>query len=67
MTLLRRCSTLLFLLLFASNGLAATLEVHDLNEPRSITGEWLYMAGDDPGWADPELDDGAWPLSLIHI
>ncbi|TNF87576.1 MAG: hypothetical protein EP301_06520, partial [Gammaproteobacteria bacterium] len=65
MTLLRRCSTLLFLLLFASNGLAATLEVNDLNEPRSITGKWLYMAGDDPGWADPELDDGAWPSATV--
>ena len=60
MKLPRRCCALVLVLLSAGNGLAASLEFDDLGEPRSITGEWLYMTGDDPGWADPGLEDGGW-------
>ena len=23
---------------------------------------WSYRAGDDPSWAEPDLDDASWPL-----
>ncbi len=28
-----------------------------------LAGAWRYRGGDDPAWADPELDDSSWPLS----
>jgi len=27
----------------------------------SLDAQWRFRAGDDPGWADPALDDSSWP------
>jgi signal transduction histidine kinase/CheY-like chemotaxis protein len=40
----------------AGTGAAATLD---------LTGEWRYRAGDDPAWADPDLDDAGWERVVI--
>ena len=70
----RRCAALLVLSL--GSGLPAVAgESPEIDEPRqrvvvldeeclecsvALVEGWSYRPGDDPAWADPELDDSAW-------
>lgn len=37
----------------------------DLPGFRDLAGEWRVHAGDDPAWAQPDLDDTAWPRTAV--
>ncbi len=41
----------------------------DLDDRTQIVYGWRYHPGDDPSWADPELDDSDWPVmsSLLPV
>jgi len=41
----------------------------DLHDRTQIVFGWRYHSGDDPAWADPDLDDRGWPVvsSLLPI
>lgn len=44
---------------------AAAEPLADLTVPQPILGPWRARAGDDPSWADPDLDDADWlPVEL---
>ncbi|MGB5580809.1 MAG: ATP-binding protein [Woeseia sp.] len=51
---------MLFLLLLCALPAAASIAVVDLAQPQSIAGQWQFKLGDDPAWAQPELDDSNW-------
>src|SRR6185503_19756338 len=36
------------------------LNAGDLRQPLILRGDWRWRAGDDPGWAAPDLDDREW-------
>ena len=42
----------------AANG--APLEVREPGEVTNLAGDWKFRPGDDPAWAEPELDDDDW-------
>jgi sigma-B regulation protein RsbU (phosphoserine phosphatase) len=54
----------LLLLLCAAPGLhAQTFNLQTGSEPvASLDGLWRFHTGDNPAWADPNLDDSQWPL-----
>jgi sigma-B regulation protein RsbU (phosphoserine phosphatase) len=54
----------LSLLLCATSGLhAQTFNLQTGREPiASLDGLWRFHTGDNPSWADPNLDDSQWPL-----
>ncbi len=56
------CRGLLALLLLSAIAQvhAEAIEIYDLGQPTSIAGIWQFKPGDDPGWADPQLDDSDW-------
>ena len=53
--------TALLFALMAPFCAAQTIEVESLFQPAPFSGMWKHQAGDDPRWADPALDDSAWP------
>lgn len=69
---MRRCfpfAVLLFCCLGASCGQSppvqkapgpAVVDVHLGNSALSLHGPWKFQVGDDPRWAQPGFDDGAW-------
>jgi signal transduction histidine kinase/CheY-like chemotaxis protein/HPt (histidine-containing phosphotransfer) domain-containing protein len=63
-TMLRR-SLLLLLLTTAGQLGASTLTIANLEEPRSITGEWRFKTGDDMNWAEPQHDDSGWQPVIV--
>ncbi len=50
------------LLLLASSAptAGAVVELIDPDQTVSLAVDWKFRAGDDPAWADPELDDSQW-------
>jgi serine phosphatase RsbU (regulator of sigma subunit) len=38
-----------------------------LDERVAVRDGWSYHPGDDPGWADPDLDDRDWPLISSYL
>ena len=41
---------------------AQTIEVESLFQSAPLSGMWKHQVGDDPRWADPCVDDSAWPI-----
>ncbi|MEO7328204.1 MAG: ATP-binding protein, partial [Minicystis sp.] len=48
------------LLTGCASGVPTSVLVDDPDATFSIEGAWRFSEGDDAGWADPTLDDGAW-------
>ena len=59
-----RPAVLALLLVIALPSFAA-VSVTNLAEPASIAGTWRVQAGDQPDWANPDLDDSAWSLTRV--
>jgi len=45
----------------ASGPAVQTIDVASLSSVLDLDGPWRFHAGDDPHFADPALDDSAWP------
>jgi hypothetical protein len=41
-----------------------TIDADTLNDIRTLTGPFPFEATDDPHFADPTLDDSAWPQRI---
>jgi serine phosphatase RsbU (regulator of sigma subunit) len=61
-------------MLAVSTGTAGTEEpvqpivvAPPLDERVTVRDGWSYHPGDDPAWADPELDDSDWPLISSYL
>jgi phosphoserine phosphatase RsbU/P len=52
---------LLYLGLLATLLNAQSISIQSLSQPQALTGQWKFQEGDDPRWAQPELDDSQWP------
>ncbi len=45
---------------------AVRIDERDGTQRALVTGEtWLWGTGREPGWNQPDLDDGAWPASAV--
>lgn len=43
-----------------SRQLLPRVASHALHEGLSLKGQWRFQPGDDPAWAEPDLDDSRW-------
>ena len=58
-------TALLALLLLVAFPSQAAVAVADLSEPVSISGQWHFQLGDDPGWSAVGFDDSRWQLTAV--
>lgn len=55
------CALCLLPVAFA-NAEVPLVHSQDLRDSYSLSGQWRFSPGDDPGWASPDFDDSAWQL-----